>query len=132
MEKAQFTLQTHRSSITYNIKTKICISLTNSQADYKCSHTPTMKSLTAYCREWFPAPSYTDNIKLEQDQYTEQLTANRTSEMNSTCNVLIHIQVLQLVQIELFLILYRCGYNDEAIRSAAVFLIDLAQSMQNL
>jgi len=38
---------------------------------------------------------------------------------------------LQLVQIELFLILYRYGYNDEAIRSA-VFLIDLAQSMQNL
>jgi hypothetical protein len=45
--------------------------------------------------------------------------------------VLIHIQVLQLVQIELFLILYRIGYNDEALRSP-VFLIDLAQSMQNL
>jgi hypothetical protein len=90
-----------------------------------------MKSLTAYYKECFPAPSYTDNIKLEQDQYTQQLTAYRTSEMNSTCNVLIHIQVLQLVQIELFLILYRCGYNDEAIRSA-VFLIDLARSMQNL
>ena len=77
-----------------------------------------MKRLTAYYKEWFPAPSYTDNIKLEQDQYTQQLTAYRTSEMNSTCNVLIHIQVLQLVQIELFLILCRYGYNVEAIRSA--------------
>jgi hypothetical protein len=39
---------------------------------------------------------------------------------------------LQIVQIELyFLILYRYGYNDEAIRSA-LFPIDLARSMEKL
>jgi hypothetical protein len=52
--------------------------------------------------------------------------------MNSTCNVLTHIQVLQIEQIELYLlILYIYGYNDEAIRFA-LFLIDLARSMQKL
>jgi hypothetical protein len=45
------------------------------------------RAFIAYYKEWFPAPSYTDNIKLEQDQYTHQLTAYRTQldEFNLQC-----------------------------------------------
>jgi hypothetical protein len=45
------------------------------------------RAFIAYHKEWFPAPSYTDNIKLEQDQYTQQLTVYRTQldEFNLQC-----------------------------------------------